>query len=96
MFKELSFFSKFETQNDFWFQWSVRKDVPVPTGYRSLFDYPGQMDPTGFQKFMEDRTAVEIFKTQIQLYIGEPQGPIPTLTTTLGLDPRKMLPEAFL
>ncbi|OXA60075.1 Iron-utilization periplasmic protein [Folsomia candida] len=88
----LSWWLDVDTQND-WFQWSVRKDVPVPKGFKSVFEYPGQTDPVAFEKFMADRTALEIFKNQVQLYVGEVQGILPTGDLSILQD--KMLPAAF-
>lgn len=88
----LSWWLSIERQNQY-VQWNVRKDVPIPEGYRSIFDYPGQTDPTAFQKFMADRNALEVFKGQFQLYVGEVKGDIPT--GDLGLHPTEMLPSAF-
>ncbi len=57
-------------------QWSVRKDVPPPAGYKPLLDYPNS-SPVGFHAFMRDRAGVERFKAQLELYVGAPQGPNP-------------------
>jgi len=58
------------------FQWSVRKDVPPPAGYKPLLQYKNTSH-IGFHEFMKDRPAVEQFKSQIELYLGTPQGPNP-------------------
>jgi ABC-type Fe3+ transport system substrate-binding protein len=57
-------------------QWSVREDVPPPAGYQPVLDYKNT-NPVGFHEFMKDRAAVERFKSQIELYVGAPQGPDP-------------------
>lgn len=56
--------------------WSVRDDVSAPTPFKSFRSYPNG-DPTAFLKFMEDREAVEIFKTQLGLVFGQVEGPNP-------------------
>ena len=58
------------------FQWSVRKDVPPPAGYKPILEY-SNTNPVGFHNWMKDRAAVEQFKSQIELYVGRPQGPNP-------------------
>jgi ABC-type Fe3+ transport system substrate-binding protein len=58
------------------FQWSVRKDVPPPAGYKPILEY-ANTNPVGFHEWMKDRAAVEQFKSQIELYAGRPQGPNP-------------------
>jgi ABC-type Fe3+ transport system substrate-binding protein len=58
------------------FQWSVRKDVPPPAGYKPLLEY-SNTNPVGFHNWMKDRAAIEQFKSQIELYVGRPQGPNP-------------------
>jgi ABC-type Fe3+ transport system substrate-binding protein len=57
-------------------QWSVRKDVPPPASFKPLVEYTNT-DPVGFHEWMKDRAAVERFKSQIELYVGTPQGPNP-------------------
>jgi len=69
--------------------WSVRKDVAPPAGLRPLATYH-QTDVAGFQAFMSDRDAVERFRSQLQLYVGQVVGPDPAdPTNTLGLTPGK-------
>jgi ABC-type Fe3+ transport system substrate-binding protein len=50
-------------------RWSVRRDLPAPTGYMPLSDYSTY--PVRFRAFMQDRARIEH-------YIGPPQGPNPT------------------
>ena len=57
-------------------QWSVRSDVPPPPGYRPILAY-GNTSHLEFHEFMKNRAAVEQFKSQIELYVGAPQGPNP-------------------
>lgn len=77
-----------ETQAKVWYMWSVRTDVPPPTGYKPIWDYRNG-DPTAFGKFLADRGAVERFRAQIGLYLGEAKGePSPG---HLGLHPEKAL-----
>ncbi len=68
--------------------WSVRTDVAPPKGYKQIWEYPNT-DPTAFEHFMADRAAVERFRAQIGLYLGEVKGePSPGW---LGLYPTKAL-----
>jgi ABC-type Fe3+ transport system substrate-binding protein len=57
-------------------QWSVRADVPPPPGYQPILAY-GNTSHLEFHEFMKNRPAVERFKSQIELYVGAPQGPNP-------------------
>jgi ABC-type Fe3+ transport system substrate-binding protein len=57
-------------------QWSVRSDVPPPPGYKPILAYRNTSH-LDFHEFMKDRAAVEQFKSQIELYVGAPQGPNP-------------------
>ncbi len=57
-------------------QWSVRKDVPPPAGYKPILEYRNT-DPVGFHNWMKNRAAVEAFRSQIELYVGRPEGPNP-------------------
>jgi ABC-type Fe3+ transport system substrate-binding protein len=77
-----------QTQTDVWQSWSVRKDIPVPTGFRSIFNYSGQTDPVAFERFVEDRVGVEEFKGKIRIFVGEPVGSSPP--GELGSHPDKM------
>ena len=67
--------------------WSVRSDVTPPTGLKPLATYRNT-NPSAFSAFMSDRAAVEAFRAQVALYVGQPQGVDPADPTgTLGLDP---------
>ncbi|WP_431480635.1 ABC transporter substrate-binding protein [Pseudomonas thivervalensis] len=77
-----------KTQSEVWYMWSVRTDVAPPKGYKQIWEYPNT-DPTAFEHFMADRAAVERFRAQIGLYLGEVKGePSPGW---LGLYPTKAL-----
>jgi ABC-type Fe3+ transport system substrate-binding protein len=79
-----------ETQSKVWYMWSVRTDVPPPEGYKQIWDYPNA-DPLAFGRFLADRAAVERFRSQIGLYLGEPKGdPSPGYP---GRHPEKALPH---
>jgi len=67
-------------------QWSVRQDVPPPAGYRPLVEYRNTSH-VAFRDFMTDRAGVERFKSQIELYVGAPQGPNPAGATGPLLTP---------
>jgi ABC-type Fe3+ transport system substrate-binding protein len=57
---------------------SVRRDVPGPHGYKkTIFDYRNT-DPTAFPRFLGDRSKVDQFRAEIQLYAGDVTGPSPT------------------
>lgn len=58
--------------------WPVRDDVPVQGGYKPLSSY--NTDPRQYPTVMADRTAAELFRSQIRLYVGDPQGPDPALS----------------
>lgn len=67
--------------------WSVRSDVAPPTGLRKLSSYK-TTNPDNFVRFMSDRAAVERFRTQLQLYVGQVTGADPAdPTDSLGLTP---------
>ncbi|KAI1419151.1 ABC transporter [Xylaria sp. FL1777] len=53
--------------------WSVRKDIPAPTGYRDLMDIPST-NPDGFEGFMADRGRAERLRLFFEDKIGTPQG----------------------
>lgn len=73
------------TQENVWYMWSVRTDVTPPAGYKPIWEYKNT-DPDAFAAFMQDRAAVERFRSQIALYFGEVTGePSPGW---LGLTPR--------
>jgi ABC-type Fe3+ transport system substrate-binding protein len=61
-------------------QWSVRGDVPPPAGYKPIVAY-ANTSHVGFHDFMKNRSGVEQFKSQIELYVGVPQGPNPAAAT---------------
>ena len=61
------------TQQNVWYMWSVRTDVAPPKGYKHIWEYTNT-DPQAFVKFMQDRAAVERFRSQMTLYFGEVKG----------------------
>ncbi|MET8980084.1 extracellular solute-binding protein [Streptomyces sp. NPDC004539] len=68
------------------YMWSVRTDVTPHKGFRKIWDYPNaHLD--GFETFMSDRAAVERFRQQLTLYVGEVTGP--PSPGRLGLSPGK-------
>lgn len=79
-----------QTQSKVWYMWSVRTDVAPPEGYKPIWEYKNG-DPTAFGKFMADRAAVERFRAQIGLYLGEVKGE--PSSGYLGLHPEKALPH---
>jgi ABC-type Fe3+ transport system substrate-binding protein len=86
----LSWLLDTETQKNVWYMWSVRTDVAPPKGFKPIWEYKNG-DPTAFGKFLTDRQAVERFRSQITLYLGEVKGePSPG---NLGLYPEKALPH---
>ncbi len=79
-----------KTQADVWRMWSVRTDVTPPTGYKPIWEYKNT-SPQAFADFMSDRAAVERFRTQLSLYLGEVKGePSPGW---LGMHPKEALPH---
>lgn len=78
------------TQKDVWYMWSVRTDVAPPAGYKPIWEYPNG-DPLAFGKFMANRAAVESFRSQISLYLGETKGE--SSAGQPGLHPEKALPH---
>ncbi|MEQ9880360.1 extracellular solute-binding protein [Pectobacterium aroidearum] len=79
-----------ETQSNVWYMWSVRTDVAPPAGYKPIWEYKNT-SPQAFADFMSDRAAVESFRAQIGLYLGEVKGePSPG---HLGLHPKEALPH---
>jgi ABC-type Fe3+ transport system substrate-binding protein len=77
----------FQQQGIATWTWSVRKDVAPPTGLRPLASYK-QTSVNNFAAFMANRAAVEQFRTQVQLYAGQVQGPDPADPTgSLGPAP---------
>lgn len=79
-----------DTQKNTWYMWSVRTDVAPPEGYKPIWEYPNG-DPTAFGAFLADRAAVERFRSQMTLYLGEVTGePSPGHP---GLHPETALPH---
>ncbi|KPI22056.1 hypothetical protein OK074_7250 [Actinobacteria bacterium OK074] len=67
--------------------WSVRKDVTPPNGLKPLSTYKNT-DPDAFVKFMSNRAAVERFRSQVELYVGQVKGADPAdPDNTLGRTP---------
>ncbi|QKJ02862.1 ABC transporter substrate-binding protein [Yersinia mollaretii ATCC 43969] len=62
-----------KTQKEVWYMWSVRTDVTPPEGYKPIWEYKNTSHKA-FEAFMNDRAAVERFRTQIGLYLGEVKG----------------------
>ncbi|MFI1047913.1 ABC transporter substrate-binding protein [Streptomyces griseoruber] len=56
--------------------WSVRKDVAPPAGLEPLASYKNT-NPKAFARFMADRDAVERFRSQVELYVGQVKGADP-------------------
>lgn len=79
-----------ETQKNVWYMWSVRTDVTPPAGFKHIWEYKNT-SPAAFASFMSDRAAVERFRSQIGLYLGEVKGePSPGW---LGLHPSQPIPH---
>ena len=67
--------------------WSVRSDIAAPAGLKPLADYKNT-NPNAFARFMSNRAAVEQFRAQVALYVGQPQGADPADPNgTLGVNP---------
>ena len=77
-----------DTQQNVWYMWSVRTDVAPPQGYKHIWQYPNA-NLKGFEKFMADRAALEQFRGQVRLYVGDVQGE--SSAGELGLFPTKAL-----
>ena len=73
-----------DTQQNVWYMWSVRTDVPAPAGYQPIWKYRNA-NLAGFERFMADRDAVERFRSRIRLYVGDVKGP--SSAGELGLTP---------
>lgn len=56
--------------------WSVRQDVPPPTGYPALYEL-NSTNPNDFDRFMVDRPRVERLKLFYENLTGTPQGLCP-------------------
>ncbi|MGL6235606.1 MAG: ABC transporter substrate-binding protein [Segniliparus sp.] len=80
----LSWLTSKEVQEKTIGTWSSRNDVAPPAGRKPIWDYTNT-DPLAFVKFMSDRAAVEQFRTQATLYVGEVVGANPN--GDLGLAP---------
>lgn len=79
-----------DTQKNVWYMWSVRTDVTPPEGFKHIWEYKNT-SPAAFASFMDNREAVERFRSQIGLYLGEVKGePSPGW---LGLHPTQPLPH---
>jgi ABC-type Fe3+ transport system substrate-binding protein len=77
----------FQKQGIATWTWPVRTDVAPPAGLRPLADYK-QTSVNNFNAFMADRAAVERFRSHLQVYVGQVQGPDPADPAgTLGLNP---------
>ncbi|MDO4998237.1 MAG: ABC transporter substrate-binding protein [Neisseria sp.] len=77
-----------ETQQNVWYMWSVRTDVPAPQGYKPIWEYKNA-NLKGFENFMADRAEVERFKGKIALFVGDVKGE--SSAGELGLTPVKAL-----
>jgi len=67
--------------------WPVRSDVAQPAWLKPLADYKNT-DATAFARFMNDRAAVERFRSEVELYLGPVSGPDPASPQApLGLAP---------
>ncbi|MBN3072389.1 extracellular solute-binding protein [Pectobacterium brasiliense] len=62
-----------QTQTQVSRMWSVRTDVEPPVGYKHIWEYRNTR-PQAFADFMYDRGAVERFRSQLSLYVGEAKG----------------------
>lgn len=72
-----------ETIKSMPFQWTVRRDVENPGGYRPVYDY--NVDMGAFRRFMSDRARIERLKGRFEQLIGPPLGENPTKTAGLYL-----------
>jgi hypothetical protein len=64
--------------------WPIRSDIRPAGGFKPVSEY--NTDPTAFGRFMQDRAALERFRGQLTLYIGEVEGPNPAGVTGTGID----------
>lgn len=53
--------------------WSVRRDIPAPAGFPSLWNETST-NPTEFAKFMADRATVERLRFWFEARLGPPKG----------------------
>ncbi|MDO5652380.1 MAG: ABC transporter substrate-binding protein [Moraxella sp.] len=77
-----------DTQQNVWYMWSVRTDVPAPQGYQQIWHYPNA-NLKEFENFMADREAVESFKAKVSLFVGDVKGE--SSAGELGLFPVKAI-----
>ena len=82
-----------DTQQNVWTMWSVRTDVQPPAGYKPGWGY-SNANLSAFERFMADRDGVERFRSRIQLYVGDVQGP--SSAGVLGMTPTRALDPATL
>ena len=82
-----------DTQQNVWTMWSVRTDVQPPAGYKPVWEY-SNANLSAFERFMADRDGVERFRSRIQLYVGDVQGP--SSAGVLGMTPTRALNPATL
>ena len=82
-----------DTQQNVWTMWSVRTDVQPPAGYKPVWEY-SNANLSAFERFMADRDGVERFRSRIQLYVGDVQGP--ASAGVLGMTPTRALDPATL
>lgn len=79
-----------DTQQNVWYMWSTRTDIAAPKDYKHIWEYRNT-DVNAFEKFMRNREAVELFRQQISLHLGEVRGePSPGYP---GLTPVVALPH---
>ena len=62
-----------QTQQNVWYMWSVRTDVPAPQGYKPIWEYKNA-NLKGFENFMANRAAVEQFRAKVHLFVGDVKG----------------------
>lgn len=84
----LSWLLSKDFQENVWYMWSVRTDVAPPAGYKHIWEYPNA-NLKGFENFMADRAALEQFRSQVRLFVGDVQGE--SSAGELGLTPTKAL-----
>lgn len=65
------------------YQWTVRRDVENPAGYRTAYDC--NADLGAFRRFMADRARIERLKGRFELILGPPKGENPTKAAGLYL-----------
>ncbi|RKW34031.1 MAG: ABC transporter substrate-binding protein [Lautropia sp.] len=82
-----------DTQQNVWTMWAGRTDVQPPAGYKPVWEY-SNANLSAFERFMADRDGVERFRSRIQLYVGDVQGP--SSAGVLGMTPTRALDPATL